>query len=63
MKANISVDDIEIYDSTTKNDLTDVCDTSYPAGSVAANIRTILSTAIMGGAECPIQKVQTILIF
>ncbi|KAH0550438.1 uncharacterized protein LOC123261670 isoform X1 [Cotesia glomerata] len=56
LKANISIKDIQIWDSKTKNAMNNLCNSSYPAGSIEENVSKIVSATVLGHLECPVSK-------
>ncbi|KAH0550439.1 hypothetical protein KQX54_019390 [Cotesia glomerata] len=52
-QADISVNKESIYDSKPEKKMTNVCDDSYPEGSIEANIWKIINLEVMAGKGCP----------
>ncbi|XP_044579317.1 uncharacterized protein LOC123261666 isoform X3 [Cotesia glomerata] len=55
-QADISVNKESIYDSKPEKKMTNVCDDSYPEGSIEANIWKIINLEVMAGKGCPVEK-------
>ncbi|KAG8039795.1 hypothetical protein G9C98_000524 [Cotesia typhae] len=54
--AIIFLDKNDIYDSKPEKKMTNVCDDSYPEGSIEANIWKIINLEVMAGEGCPVQR-------